>query len=363
MDLSLAAMTGWILSTVAALVPAPTADVQDTDGAEIDRTRIVVAVLDTGIAAHSALGWRVDSQGVGRPGGVVLPGYDFVSDPWTAADGNGWDPDPTDQGDGVQQRDLTDRPDCRVRTSSWHGTNVAGTIVAQRTKKQPSLGIAPEARVLPVRIMGRCGGNTADVAAGLLWAVGEPVPGVPDNPHPARIVNVSLSGAADRCPRPLQTAIDIANERGATVVVAAGSAARDTAVSTPANCEGVIVVGSTDKFGERSPTSGFGEEVTLSAFGGNRATGAREGVRATTNKGSYRPRTQGYGYYEGSSAAAAQVSGALALLASRNPDANADDLSMLLMANLDPFAAGQCDQGDGRCGQGIVNLDRLVAAG
>lgn len=359
---ALLAMTG----ATAFIIAPPFTGVSALETEEYDSKSVVVAVLDTGITAHSALGWQVRKDGsrygVGVPGGAVLPGYDFVSDPWTAADGDGWDSDPTDQGDGIKPRDLSERPDCKVRASTWHGTNVAGTIAAQESTKPAALGIAPEARVVPVRIMGRCGGNTADVAAGLLWAVGEPVPGVPDNPHPARIVNVSLSGAADRCPRPLQTAIDIANERGATVVVAAGSAARDTAVSTPANCEGVIVVGSTDKFGERSPTSGFGEEVTLSAFGGNRATGAREGVRTTTNKGSYRPRTQSYGYYEGSSAAAARVSGAFALLATRHPDADSAQLMTLLTSTLDSFAQGQCDKGDGACGRGIMNLSRVRSA-
>ncbi len=327
-----------------------------------DTGPVIVAVLDTGIAEHSGLGWIVPPNSAGRPGGAILPGYDFVSDPWMAADGDGWDPDPTDRGDGVKPREVAERPDCRSRVSSWHGTNVAGTIAAQQTSESRTIGIAPQSKVLPVRIMGRCGGNTADVTAGLLWAVGEPVPGVPDNPHPAKIVNVSLSGASERCPRPLQTAIDIANERGATVVVAAGSSARDTEVSTPANCDGVTVVAATDKYGKRSPTSGFGEEVTLSAFGGDMSTGERNGVYTTTNKGSYRPRKQGYGFYQSSSAAAARVTGALALLSSSYPDAPREELIRVLLGNLDPFAPGQCDQGVGSCGQGILDLERLVTA-
>lgn len=204
---------------------------------------------------------------------------------------------------------------------------------------------------------------TPDVAAGVLWAAGHPVPGVPSNPNPASIINVSLSGASERCPRSLQTAIDIANERGAIVVVAAGSAARDTSVSTPANCDNVVVVGSTDKFGKRSPTSNFGDEVTVSALGGDMSTGERNGIYTTTNKGSYRPRKQGYGYYQSSSAAAARVTGSLALLASRYPDASREELLRLFTVHLDSFTPGQCDQGDGKCGQGILNLDRLVAAG
>lgn len=324
--------------------------------------RVVVAVLDTGIAAHPALGWRIRPDGTGRPGGVVLPGYDFVSDPWSGADGDGWDSDPSDRGDGVRPREAVDRADCRARVSSWHGTNVAGTIAAQNATTIPELGIAPAARILPVRIMGRCGGNTADVAAGILWAVGEQVPEVPLNPNPASIINISLAGAAPRCPRSLQTAIDTAREKGAIIVTAAGSSARDTLAITPANCTGVVVVGAVDKNGQRAPTSNFGDEVTVSALGGNMATGERNGIFTTTNTGRYRPRVPARGYYQSSSAATARVSGALAVLAARNPSATASELEAQLLANTNPFVSGQCDAGDGNCGQGIVNLNRLVSA-
>ncbi len=327
---------------------------------ERDKAGVVVAVLDTGITAHPETGWRVTNRGVGRPGGVVLPGYDFVSDPWVAADGDGWDPDPSDRGDGVKPREAADRAGCRSRVSSWHGTNVAGTIAAQGFARNGSLGIAPSARILPVRIMGRCGGNTADVAAGLLWAAGEPIPDVPLNPYPAKIINVSLSGTASRCPRPLQTAIDVARERGAIVVAAAGSSAQNTATSTPANCAGVITVAAVDKKGKRAPTSNFGSEVTLSALGGDMSTGERNGVLTTTDTGRYRPRDPAFGYYQGSSAAAARVSGALAALATRNPRADADTMTSLLLSAAAPFDSGQCDAGEGNCGAGILDLESLL---
>lgn len=355
MRLSLPALT--VVGLVLATLPAAAAPMQ-----EAAPPPVVVAVLDTGITAHTDLGWRLRKDGRGRPGGVVLPGFDFVSDPWSAADGDGWDPDPSDRGDGIKPSEIVDHPDCHPRVSSWHGTNVAGTIAARGGTDRSSTGIAPESRVLPVRIMGRCGGNTADVAAGILWAVGEPIPDVPTNPYPARIVNVSLSGVSALCPRPLQTAIDIANERGALVVAAAGSSAINTVGATPANCDGLIVVTSTDRFGRRSPTSNYGTEVTVAALGGDMTTGERDGIYSTTNGGSYRPRKQDHGYYQGSSAAAARVSGALALLATKNPAATSAELRAQLLSNLDPFAPGQCDTGDGTCGQGILNLPRLMAS-
>lgn len=325
---------------------------------------ITVAVLDTGITAHPDLGWRLTPIGEGRAGGAVLPGYDFIADPWSAADGDGWDPDPSDRGDGVRTNETSQKPGCTSAVSSWHGTDVAGTIGAIGANGRGITGIAAGVRILPVRILGRCGGNTADVAAGLLWAAGEPVAGVPTNPHPARIINLSLSGSSERCPRALQTAIDVATSRGASVVVAAGSAGRDTRTQTPANCSGVIVVGAVDRQDRRSPTSNFGTEVTVSAPGGNMAVRETEGIYTTTNTGRFRPRRPSYGYYQGSSAAAAHASGVIAVLLSRRPNLDPEGVYEFITspAAIEPFQPGQCDAGDGRCGLGILRLDRVLAA-
>ena len=324
---------------------------------------IVVAVLDTGITAHPDLGWRITPNGVGRPGGAVLAGYDFLSDPWRSQDGDGWDPDPSDLGDGVRAADAAEKPGCKPRVSSWHGTNVAGTIGAIGNNGRGITGIASGVRLLPVRILGRCGGSTADVAAAILWAAGEPVVGIPLNDHPAQVINVSLSGESARCPRALQTAIDVATERGASVVVAAGSAAANTRTQTPANCSGVIVVGATDRQDRRSPTSNFGTEVTVSAPGGNMSVRETDGIYTTANTGRYGPRRATYGYYQGSSAATAHVSGIIANLLSKQPGLTPDEVFDQITdpSVLTPFTSGQCDVGDGLCGAGIVRLETVFA--
>jgi serine protease len=323
---------------------------------------VVVAVLDTGITAHPGLGWRV-VNGRGVPGGAVLPGYDFVSDPWTANDGDGWDSDPTDPGDGVREADAASRPMCRARHSSWHGTNVAGTIGSLKLRERDFVGLATGVRILPVRIMGRCGGNTADVAAGILWAVGSPVPEVPSNPHPARVVNISLSGVSGRCPRALQTAIDVARELGAVVVVAAGSSNANTRDRTPANCDGVITVGAVDASGKRSPTSNFGHEVSISAPGGDMSRRETDGIYTTTNAGRYAAKRSKYGYYQGSSAAAPYVSAALALMAAASPESSAEELRTRIVSPhfLKPFKRGQCDPGPGLCGPGILEIQSVIS--
>lgn len=324
-------------------------------------TPITVAVLDTGITAHPALGWQVNAAGRGIAGGNVLPGFDFITDPWIAGDGDGWDADPSDLGDGVRANQTQDRPGCRPRVSSWHGTNVAGTIVAAAGVQPGIAGIAPAGKVLPVRILGRCGGNTADVAAAILWASGYPVDGTPVNANPARVINLSLSGPSAECPRSLQTAIDIADERGVVVVVAAGSSGVNTRDQTPANCSGVIVVGGVDRLGRRAPTSNFGREVTVSALGGNMALGETQGIYTTTDSGRFRPRAARYGYYQGSSAAAAYASGVIADLLSRRPELGPNDVRAVITDPrvLKPFKPAQCDRGKDQCGAGILELDRV----
>jgi serine protease len=325
---------------------------------------VVVAVLDTGITAHPDLGWRWTAAGPGRPQGAVLPGYDFVSDPWSAMDGDGWDPDPSDRGDGVRASELDGRAGCRARFSSWHGTNVAGTIAALGGDDRGITGIAYGARILPVRILGRCGGNTVDVAAAILWASGHPVAGVPANPNPSRIINLSLSGESTQCPRSVQTAIDIAESRGAVVVVASGSTGRNTVEQTPANCRNVIVVGATDFNDRRSPTSNFGKEVTVSAPGGDMSVSERNGILTTTNSGKFRPRNAKYGYYQGSSAATAYVSAVLAVLLSRQPSLSAPQMRSLVTRPdlLTQFKPGQCDAGEGLCGAGILRIEKVLQA-
>ena len=148
---------------------------------------VVVAVLDTGITAHPDL----DAQ--------VLPGYDFVSDVFTANDLNGRDDSPADPGDWITSSESTNWPfaGCRVSDSSWHGTHVAGTIAAIRNNATGVVGVAPGARILPVRVLGKCGGSSADIIAAIEWASGGAVTGVPANQNPADVINMSLGGGID----------------------------------------------------------------------------------------------------------------------------------------------------------------------
>ena len=150
---------------------------------------VVVAVIDTGYRPHADLA------------GQILPGYDFISTAAIGNDGNGRDSDASDPGDGITAgacgggQPFVDRP------SSWHGTHVAGTVAARTSNGAGVAGVAYNAKILPVRVLGKCGGYTSDIADAITWASGGTVAGVPANANKARVLNLSLGGAAHAAPR------------------------------------------------------------------------------------------------------------------------------------------------------------------
>ena len=233
----------------------PTTGVQNTGNARLRRGAYVkVAVLDTGYVPHPDL-----VTGMAN-------GYDFVSDPLSARDGNGRDPNPLDEGDYAPYNLCKDQ--ANAHTSTWHGTHVAGIIGARGNNGMGIVGVADLARVQPVRVLGRCGGRTSDIADAIIWAAGGHVDGVPDNTYPAKIINMSI-GTVTRCPAAYQRAIDIARSKGALVVAAAGNGNTEASKYAPANCMGVITVGATTKEGKRASFSNYGTRVNISAPGEN----------------------------------------------------------------------------------------------
>ena len=143
-------------------------------------TGTVIAVIDTGILPHPDFAGR------------IAGGYDFISSTANAGDGGGRDSNPTDAGTWASAGYCT--PGGAAHASGWHGTHVAGIIAATGNNGSGIAGIDWHARLLAVRVLGKCGGDTADVVDGMRWAAGLFVPGVPINPTPARVINMSLGG-------------------------------------------------------------------------------------------------------------------------------------------------------------------------
>ena len=300
----------------------------------------VVAVVDTGYRPHVDLAAN------------LLPGYDFISDPRIANDGDGRDADARDPGDWIERNSRL----CRTRSfipSSWHGTHVSGTVAALTDNGLGVAGVAFGARLLPLRVLGTCGGYDSDIADAVVWAAGGAVPGVPANPYPADVINLSLGGSG-RCGNTMQAAINQARARGTTVVVAAGNADVDARNATPASCTGVVVVAATGRAGERAPYSNYGPAVDVAAPGGS----GTNGVISTLNDGERGPARDVYAAYQGTSMAAPHVAAVAALLRQVRQGMSPDQIECVLRATARPFPATPTRP----IGSGIVDAEAAVVA-
>ena len=310
-------------------------------------SNIVMAVIDTGITNHSDLSGR------------TVPGYDFVTDVLMANDGNGRDSDPSDPGDWISVADASGYfAGCQVSDSSWHGTHVAGTMGAASNNGVGVAGINWNSRILPVRVLGKCGGYTSDIVDGMLWAAGLPAPGAPANPNPARVLNLSLGGFG-ACGTTYQNAINSIVSAGSVVVVSAGNSTDDASNYRPANCSGVITVASTSAAGGRAYYSNYGSTVEISAPGGDFSSDT--GVLSTLNTGTTVPVADTYESYQGTSMAAPHVSGVVSLMLSLNPYLTPSQVLQILQSTVKPFFSGG-DCTTSICGAGIVDAEAAVKA-
>jgi serine protease len=314
---------------------------------------IVVADIDTGITDHADLNGR------------TVPGYDFISDPVVANDGNARDPDPSDPGDWVSAQDINNNPitfnGCAIHNSTWHGTHTAGTIGAIGDNGLGVAGINWNSMILPVRVLGKCGGSTSDVIDGVRWAAGLPVTGVPNNTHPAKVLNLSLGGPGV-CSTAWNQAILDVNSAGTVVVVAAGNNNADASNYTPASCTGVITVAATNQAGGRANYSNFGATVEISAPGGQQSSpNDPAGILSTLNTGTQGPVSDTYIYYQGTSMAAPHVTGVVSLMFSVNPSLTPLDILSKLQSTARAFPSGStCNTS--LCGSGMLDAGAAVSA-
>jgi serine protease len=301
---------------------------------------INVAVIDTGYRPH------VDLQG------QILPGYDFITNAAIAGDGNGRDGDASDPGDNTYAGQCGTGLPAQDEASSWHGTHVAGTIAARANNGIGVAGVAYGAKIVPARVLGKCGGYTSDIADAIVWASGGSVTGVPANANKARVLNLSLGGSG-ACDATTQNAINSARSRGAVVVVAAGNSNTDAGTSNPANCAGVIAVAAVNRSGGKASYSNYGSVVDVAAPGGD--SGA--GILSTWNAGTSTPAADNYGTMMGTSMATPHVAGVAALMLSKNPNLTPDEVEAKLKATARAFPAA-CSG----CGAGIVDAAAAVNA-
>lgn len=343
---------------------------------------VVIAVLDSGVLFNN-------SELKGR----LLPGYDFVSrvTPPTGQresgtvfdsgsnDGDGRDPDPSDPGDAPPPG--FNCPDGST-TSSWHGTTVASVAAAQSNNGQFMAGMDWNAKVLPVRVSGRCGiATSSDIVDAFYWATGsgrvDPTIGV--NPNPADVINLSfatdtpLLGGGCAANDMVALAIADARARNVSVVVSAGNNLGG-AVQYPANCAGTIAAGAAEQDGQlasytaKGSGSGF---LTLHAPGNSNGlyVGASDTGETTPN-----PNGTTVFLFAGTSFSAPMVAGAVSLLKAVRPSLTPAQIDGLLRNNALPYPANadffqglfgftRRDCTATACGAGLLNpLGALAAA-
>jgi serine protease len=305
----------------------------------------VVAVLDTGV--------RPDHPDLVNPSlGInkLLPGYDFISDARVGNDGDGPDADASDPGDWV---DATDRAtaffaNCTAGSSSWHGTRVSSMIGSASNEGGGMAGAGWGTMILPVRVLGKCGGFDSDIIDGMRWAAGLPVAGAPTNPTPANIINLSLGGDDD-CSAAYQSAVDEVTAQGTLIVASVGN--DGIPPGTPANCSGVLGVGGIRHIGTKIGFSNLGPGTDISAPGGNcvnngppftDAAPCVYAVQAAIDLGTTGPVSPGYTDKVtrpnfGTSFSAPLVAGAAALMHSVNPRLTPDQFTTLIQESATPF--------------------------
>jgi serine protease len=299
---------------------------------------VTVAVIDTGYRPHADLAAN------------VVAGYDFIATTAVSNDGTGRDADPSDPGDWTAANECYSGS--LASNSSWHGTHVAGTIAAATNNGAGVSGIAHGAKVMPVRVLGKCGGYTSDIADGIIWASGGTVTGIPTTATPARVINMSLGGSG-ACDSTMQAAINSARSRGTVVVVAAGNSNADAAAFFPASCAGVITVAAVGRTGGKASYSNYGAAVDVAAPGGD--SGA--GILSTLNAGTSAPGADAYAAYMGTSMATPHVAAVAALMLAQNPALTPDQVESLLKSSARAFPA-TCSQ----CGSGIIDAAAAVTA-
>lgn len=323
--------------------------------------RIAVAVVDSGGITDPNL----------HPDLRFIGGYNFVSGANHGGPNPGWGPDYMDYSHLF--------PEYPNGGSGFHGLHVAGTIGAITNNAIGLAGVNWNVDLVAVRATGIDGqGSVTDIFNAAFWAGGARIDGVPDNPHPVRIINMSLGGNIDGpCPQLVGEAFQEMARRGVITVVAAGNENMNTATIAPANCPGVITVGAVDHTGSRAPYSNFGPEVDVMAPGGNMTLSFTDtstgdtfpaGVLSTVlavDGGNLVPQAQ---FMEGTSMASPHVAGVISLMLARNPNLTFDQIVTQLKLAGRPLSAAECSLGQPVvndpmyfCGAGLV--DAALALG
>lgn len=258
---------------------------------------ITVAVIDTGISKVRDL---VETE--------FVKGYDFVNDREQATDDHG------------------------------HGTHVAGSVAQATNNQYGVVGVAYEAKLMPLKVLSENGsGTVADIAEAIRFAA--------DNK--ADVINMSLGGGGES--QLMQEAIDYAHKKGVVIIAAAGNESANSA-SYPARYPHVIGVSAVGPDSEKAPYSNYGAGVDIAAPGGSDAGKIIQETIDTDNRGE-----ETFLGFQGTSMASPHVAGVAALIKATGVQSPEDIENVLLKS-----ARVVNDDGLNYYGAGLLNAEAAV---
>ncbi|MDX1756494.1 MAG: S8 family peptidase [Marinobacter sp.] len=307
---------------------------------------IGIAVMDTGLfsmAPTSYGNWHpdIDANVVPFTGEIL----DYVS--------GSLDIDQED--DGQRDTNPADPGDGRAQNSSFHGTHVAG-IAAGVDNTTGILGVAPQATLYPVRVLGKDGvGSSGDLIAALNWA---------STRSDIDVINLSLGGLPNS--DTLKAAIDQAYANGKLLVAAAGNSGTDTP-TYPAAFANVVGVGAVDAGKQRASYSNIGPSVDLVAPGGDASRdgnldGNADLVISTWGDDSVSPPEPRYAGLQGTSMASPHVAGVYALMKGSANSMGEDVTPNQFFALLNSGSITDDLGSESEYGAGLINAIKAVDA-
>ncbi|WP_316368555.1 S8 family peptidase [Candidatus Thiodiazotropha sp. CDECU1] len=305
-------------------------------------TDVIVAVIDTGVLlTHPEMS------------GQLTAGYDFISDAESAGDGDGIDSDPNDEGDALQ--DGT--------SSSFHGTHVAGTVAARSNNSQGAAGVAWESRIMPIRVLGKDGGNSLDLAEGIRYAAGLSNASGTTPAQPADIINMSLGGNSDS--QTTREAVAAARAEGVIIIAASGNESTSQ-LSYPASYPGVVSVSAVDINRDLAFYSNFGTMIDVAAPGGDlrvdlNGDSRPDGILSAGADDSSDTLSYQLVFYNGTSMAAPHIAGVAALMKAVYPAMTPAEFDSMLAAGELTTDLGDTGR-DNLYGHGLIDAFKAVDA-